>query len=87
MIRLPHAMVMEHAKRMVLANALMDSTEIPAQVNSVISGIPIHNAKNLYLLTLKSLIQEQTRISKQAGSFSEIYKQAGWNKQAGENFF
>ena len=25
--------------------------------------------------------------NKQAGSFSEIYKQAGRNKQAGENFF
>ena len=87
MTLIPHAVVMGHVKSMVLAHALLDSTEIPAQVNSVISGIPIHNAKNLYLLTLKSLIQEQTGMSKQAGSFSEIYKQTGWNKQAGENFF
>ena len=33
MTLLPHAAVMEHAKRMVLVNAPMDSTEIPVQVN------------------------------------------------------
>ena len=39
-----------------------------------------------FLDTLKSLIQEQTDMSKQAGSFSEIRKQAGRNNQPGENF-
>ena len=33
--------------------------------------------------TLKSLIQEQTGISKQAGIFKETYKQAGRYEQAG----
>ena len=33
MTLLPHAAVMEHAKRMVRVNAPMDSTEIPVQVN------------------------------------------------------
>jgi len=36
-ILLPHAMVMEHAKRTVLVNALMDSTEIPVQLDVMIS--------------------------------------------------
>ena len=38
-------------------------------------------------LTLKSLIQEQTRISKQADIFWKNYKQAGLNKQAGWEVF
>ena len=43
--------------------------------------------KYFHKTTLKSLIQEQTEISKPAGIFSEIPKRVGQNKQAGENFF
>jgi hypothetical protein len=36
-----------------------------------------YEIKNFYPNTLKFIIQEQTGISKQAGIFSEISKQAG----------
>ena len=40
----------------------------------------------LYYTSLKSLIDEQTEIKKQAGIFLEIHKQAGRNKGTGWTF-
>ena len=40
----------------------------------------------LYYTTMKSLIDEQTEISEQAGIFLEIHKRAGQNKRSRVEF-
>ena len=52
-------MVMEHAKRMVLANALMDSTEIPVQVN--IYHLPPIYLHLIFTACVACKIQVQTK--------------------------